>query len=138
MANFNKVILCGNLCRDVELRYTPNGKAVSDNSIGVNEKFGETENTIFVNLTFWGRQAEILSEYCGKGSSLLIDGRLSIEKWQDKDGNNRQNMKVVVNNFQMLGSKNSRPQAAVPNTSQSSEALPTTEVEPEVDGEIPF
>jgi len=109
--SFNKVILMGNMTRDVELRYTPNGTAVTDIGLAVNEKrknqAGELiEETTFVDVTLWGRNAEVAGEYLSKGSPILIEGRLKLDQWETDDGERRQKLKVVCDRMQMVGSKN--------------------------------
>ena len=110
MANFNKVILLGNLTRDIELRYTQGGTAVGKTGMAINRRFntqgGDTrEETCFVDLTVWGRQAEILNQYAGKGRPLFVEGRLEYSTWEDKDGGGkRSKLAVVVENFQFVDS----------------------------------
>ena len=108
MASFNRVILVGNLARDVEIKYLPSGNAVADGCVVVNDrrKQGDewVEEPIFVNLTLWGRTAEVASEYTSKGSPVLVEGRLKEEKWE-KDGEKRSRMVVVVEKLQLIGSK---------------------------------
>ncbi|MGM0491294.1 MAG: single-stranded DNA-binding protein, partial [Planctomycetota bacterium] len=87
MANFNRVILLGNLTRDVELRYTPRQTAVTDIGLAVNDRRksadGEwVEEATFVDVTLWGRTAEIASQYLGKGSPILVEGRLKLDTWE--------------------------------------------------------
>ena len=89
MANLNKVMLIGNVTRDPEVKYTPKGSAVTDLGIAVNRVYtpegGEKrEETTFVDITLWGRQAEIAGEYCKKGRSIYIEGRLQLDTWEDK------------------------------------------------------
>jgi single-strand DNA-binding protein len=108
--SFNKVILMGNMTRDVELRYTPSGTAVTDIGLAVNEKrknqAGElVEETTFVDVTLWGRNAEVAGEYLAKGSPILIEGRLKLDQWETDDGERRQKLKVVCDRMQMVGSK---------------------------------
>lgn len=111
MASYNRVVLVGNLTRDPELRYTPSGMAVTDVTLAVNDKRkganGEwIEEVTFVDVTLWGRTAEVVTEYSSKGSPLLIEGRLKQDKWQDKNtGENRSKLKVVGERMQLLGSK---------------------------------
>ena len=110
MANFNKVLLVGNLTRDPELKHTPSNQAVVAIGLAVNRQFttkeGEKrEETTFVDCEAWGRQAEVMAQYLSKGRPVLIEGRLKLDQWQDKDGNNRSKLKVVVENFQFLGSR---------------------------------
>lgn len=109
MANLNKVMLIGNVTRDPEIKYTPKGSAVTDLGIAVNRVFtpegGEKrEETTFVDVTLWGRQAEIAGEYCKKGRSIYIEGRLQLDSWEDKaTGQKRSKLRVVGENFQLLG-----------------------------------
>jgi len=110
MANFNKVILMGNLTRDVEMRATQGGTAIGKFGMAVNRKFkqqsGEMkEETCFVDLTAWGRQAEIISEYVKKGSPLFVEGRLEYSTWESQDGGKRSKLAVVVENFQLMGGR---------------------------------
>jgi single-strand DNA-binding protein len=110
MASFNKVILLGNLTRDPQLRYTPSQTAVVDFGIACNRKFrtqsGEDrEEVVFVDCTAWGRQAEVINQYCTKGRPLFVEGRLKLDTWEDKQGGGkRSKMTVVIENFQLLGS----------------------------------
>jgi single-strand DNA-binding protein len=108
MANLNKVFLIGNLTRDPELRYTPQGTAVGEFGLAINRQWkgpnGEKkEEVCFVDCQAWARAAEVISEYCKKGSSLFIEGRLRLDSWEGKDGQKRSRMRVVVENFQFLG-----------------------------------
>jgi single-strand DNA-binding protein len=109
VANFNKVILLGNLTRDVELRHTQGGQALAKFGMAINRKYtvnGEAkETTCFVDLTAWGRQAEVLSQYVKKGSQLFIEGRLEYSTWEAEGGGKRSKLEVVVENFQFVGSK---------------------------------
>lgn len=112
MASYNKVIIAGNLCRDVELRYTPGGAAVTEVTLAVNStRFDKKldkkiEECSFVDVTMWGRTAEIAGEYLSKGSNILIEGRLQEDQWDDKEtGKKRSKLKVVAENMTMLGSK---------------------------------
>jgi single-strand DNA-binding protein len=109
MASFNKVILLGNVTRDPELRYIANGTAVTDIGLAVNDRrktaTGEwVEETTFVDVTLWGRTAEIAGEYVTKGSPLLIDGRLKLDTWE-KDGKKNSKLRVVCDRMQLLGSR---------------------------------
>lgn len=111
MANFNRVVLVGNLTRDIELRYTSSQLAVADIGLAINDKRknqqGEfVEETTFVDITLWGRTAEIASEYLKKGSNVLIEGRLKLDSWADKEsGQKRSKLKVVGERLQLLGGK---------------------------------
>jgi single-strand DNA-binding protein len=108
MASYNRVILVGNLTRDPELRYIPSGTAVTDIGLAVNDRRknanGEwVEETTFLDVTLWGRQAEVASEYLSKGSPALIEGRLKLDTWETSDGQKRSKLKVVGERMQMLG-----------------------------------
>jgi single-strand DNA-binding protein len=110
MASYNRVILVGNLTRDIELRYTPSGTAVTEVGLAVNDRRknanGEwVEETTFVDVTLWGRTAEVASEYLSKGSNLLVEGRLKLDRWESKDGQKMQKLRVVGERMQMLGSR---------------------------------
>src|SRR2546429_2929378 len=113
MASFNKVILLGNLTRDPEVRYTPKGSAVADLGIAVNRQYtlenGEKrEEVTFVDVTFWGRTAEVAGEYLKKGRPVFIEGRLQLDTWDDKQsGQKRSKLKVIGETMQMLGSPRS-------------------------------
>jgi single-strand DNA-binding protein len=108
MASYNRVILVGNLTRDPELRYIPSGTAVTDVGLAVNDrvKRGDqwVEETTFVDVTLWGRQAEIANEYLSKGAPVLIEGRLKLDRWE-KEGQKHSKLKVVGERMQMLGGK---------------------------------
>lgn len=108
MASYNKVLLMGNLTRDPELRYTPKGTAVVEVGLAVNRRYtvdNETkEETTFVDVTFWGRQAETVNEYCRKGRPLFVEGRLQLDTWEDRQsGQKKSRLRVVGENFQFLG-----------------------------------
>jgi len=121
MANLNKVMLIGNLTRDPELRYTPKGSAVAEfglaiNRVWYNEQKQKQEETTFVDITLWARQAEIAQQYLTKGSPVYIEGRLSLDTWDDKaTGQKRSRLKVVGDGLQLLGSKNHPAGGAPPN-----------------------
>ncbi len=110
MANLNKVMLMGNLTRDPELRYTPKGTAVTDISMAINriwnnEQNQRQEDTIFVEVTLWGRQAEIAQQYLSKGRGVFIEGRLQMDTWEDKaSGQKRSKLKVVGETMHLLPS----------------------------------
>ena len=110
MASFNKVILMGNLTRDVELRQTPSQQAVANIGIAVNRSYktreGESrDETTFVDCEAWGRTAEVMAQYLAKGRPVHIEGRLKLDQWQDQQGQNRSKLKVVVENFQFVGGR---------------------------------
>jgi single-strand DNA-binding protein len=108
MASFNRVILVGNLTRDPELRYIPSGSAVSEIGLAVNDRVKKgdqwVDETTFVDVTLWGRTAEVANEYLSKGSSVLIEGRLKLDSWE-KDGQKRSKLRVIAEKMQMLGGR---------------------------------
>ncbi len=108
MANVNKVMLLGNLTRDVELRHTPKGTAVAEVGMAVNrarkgENGEKVEEVTFVDVTLWGRQAELAGEYLRKGRSVFIEGRLQLDSWTDPEGGKRSKLKVIGENMQFIG-----------------------------------
>jgi len=111
MANLNRVMLMGNLTRDPEIKYTAKGTAIADISIAVNRKWKDENNqqkedTTFVDLTAWGKTAELAGQYLTKGSSCYFEGRLNLETWDDKtSGQKRSKMKVIAESMQFLGGK---------------------------------
>jgi single-strand DNA-binding protein len=111
MPNLNKVFLMGNLTRDPELRYTPGGTAVASFGLAVNRKYrsqsGEDrEDTLFVDVTAFARQAEIIGEYMSKGRPIFIEGRLHLDQWEDKQsGSKRSKLSVTIENFQFIGGR---------------------------------
>jgi single-strand DNA-binding protein len=111
MANLNKVMLIGNLTRDPEVKYTPKGTAVAELGLAVNRIYSaengeKREETTFVDVTLWGRTAEIAGEYLKKGRPVFIEGRLQLDTWDDKQtGQKRSKLKVVGEGIQLLGSR---------------------------------
>jgi single-strand DNA-binding protein len=109
MANFNRVILVGNLVRDIELRYLQNGTAVADGRIAVNDSYKsgdkQVETTSFIDLTLWNKQAELAVEYTKKGSPVLVEGRLKQDSWETAEGEKRSKLIVVVEKIQFLAKK---------------------------------
>ncbi len=111
-ASFNRVILVGNLTRDPEVRYTPGGTAVTEIGLAVNRYWFDKgsnerkEETTFIDVTLWGRQAEVAGEYLSKGRPVLIEGRLQTDSWDDKEtGKRRTKLKVVGETLQLLGGR---------------------------------
>ena len=156
----NKVIMIGHLARDIELRYTQSQMAIGKTAIAVTRKYtlnGEKrEETCFIDLTFFGKQAEIANQYLGKGSKLAIEGYLKLDQWQDNNGQNRSKHSITVESMEMLGDakqnnqsyqqggySNQRPQQKQPQRQQYSEPqypeYPDVDSD-EIDGtdEIPF
>lgn len=157
---FNKVIIVGNLTRDIELRYTPSGTAVGGCGIASTRKFKggdgqQKEEVLFVDITFFGRTAEIANQYLKKGSKILIEGRLKLDSWTDQNGAKRSKHTVVVESMTMLDSRGDNnssyqaPQKPVPESSNqttpkqdsgfsqnsSENDIPSIDID---DDEIPF
>ncbi len=112
VASFNKVILLGNLTRDPEVRYTTGGTAVCDLTLAINHNYTDKrsnerkEEVSFIDVTLWGRTAEIAGEYLAKGRPVMIEGRLQQDKWDDKEtGQKRSKLKVVADSMQLLGGR---------------------------------
>ena len=108
MANFNKVMLMGNLTRDPQLSYTPNQTAVVDFGMAVNRRWtgqdGQSrDETCFVDCRMFGRRAEVVNKYCKKGNPLFVEGRLTFDSWQAQDGSKRSKLRVTVENFEFIG-----------------------------------
>lgn len=126
---FNKIVLVGNLTRDIELRYTQGGAAIGSSGIAVTRKYtlnGEKrEEMCFIDITFFGKQAEIANQYLGKGSKLAVEGYLKFEQWTDNNGQNRSKHTISVESMEMLGNKDGEPQKSntyqVSSTSQQSQ-----------------
>jgi single-strand DNA-binding protein len=149
MASFNKVLLLGNLTRDPEVRYTPKGSAVADLGIAVNRQYtldsGEKrEEVTFVDVTFWGRTAEVAGEYLKKGRPVFIEGRLQLDTWDDKQsGQKRSKLKVIGEMMQMLGSRpaaggDADEGAGASRSARSSTPPPKSAAAEPDDDEIPF
>jgi len=146
VANANKVILIGNITRDLELRYIPGGQAVVEFSIAVNQRFKDKagqsqEKTDFIPIVAWGKQAELIKQYLGKGSSVYVEGRLQQDSWEDKnDGTKKSKLKVVAQHVQFLDRAKNQNAAESDGTKWAKEA-PSKGVkseEEDLDSEIPF
>lgn len=137
--NLNKVIIAGNLTRDPELRYTPKGQAVGDFSIAIKRVWmvdgNKQEETTFLDVTVWGRQAENAKQYLSKGRGVFVEGRIQIEQWEDKaSGQKRSKCKIVAENIQFVGgAKSERAQ-------QSQQNVPIAAMDDALDNDddIPF
>ncbi len=154
MASFNKVILAGNLTRDPELRYTPKGTAIARIGIAVNRTWksetGETkEEVTFVDVDAWGRQAEVISQYLKKGRPILIEGRLKLDQWEDKNTHQKQSkLRVVLENFQFLdsgrgdgsgsGEGGGRPRPTSAPSAAPATNGPEADVQPPDEDDVPF
>jgi single-strand DNA-binding protein len=130
MANFNKVILAGNLTRDPELRYTPKGSAVVRLGMAINRTWksetGENkEEVTFVDVEAWERQAEVIAQYFRKGQPILIEGRLKLDTWEDKNTHQKvSKLKVRLESFSFIGTKGAE---GAPNPSASPASAPAGE-----------
>lgn len=141
---FNKIILLGNLCKDIELRYLQNNTAIANTSIATNRKYkkqdgSQGEEVMFIDLVFFGRSGEIANQYLKRGSKVLIEGRLKLEQWQDKNGNKRSKHIVHVESMQMLDNKPKDDYKQDDYKPPTPEILPKTELpNANEDNEIPF
>ncbi len=153
MANYNKVILIGNLTRDPEVRYTPKGVAIAKLGLAINRTWrdantGESkEEVTFVDIDAFGKQAETLSKYVRKGSPIMVEGRLRLDTWEDKQTNQkRSRLGVVLEGFQFLGgprtNEDGTPAPAAPRSAAPSAApvAPPSTVEeaPPSEDDVPF
>ena len=108
--NYNKIILMGNLTRDPQLTYLPSKTAVVEFGLAINRKWKSKDDedkseTCFVDCKAFGKQAETLNQYLKKGQPLMIEGRLQLSTWEDQSGNKRSKLRVIVETFQFLGTK---------------------------------
>jgi len=145
-ASFNRVILIGNLTRDPECRYIPNGTAVTDFGLAVNDRrkspTGEwIEETTFVDITLWGRTAEVASEFCSKGSPILVEGRLKLDTWE-AEGQKRSKLKVIGEKIQLLsaggGSKGTGSTGSFRQPTQATQSYDEMMPPPNDAEDIPF
>jgi single-strand DNA-binding protein len=147
MPNYNKVLLMGNLTRDIELKYTPSNQPVAKFGLAVNRKWkgadgSMQEETTFVDCDAWGRTAEVMNQYLSKGKPVFIEGRLRLDQWQDKDGSNRSKLKVVVESFEFIDSRGGGggggPEYAAPAAAGAATSRPAPSHEPIPEDDIPF
>jgi single-strand DNA-binding protein len=146
MASLNKVLLMGNLTRDPELRHTPKGTAVADLSIAVNDRMpdgngGWKDKVTFVDFTAWGSTAENAHKYLAKGRPILVEGRLELDTWDDKEtGKKRSKLKVVAESVQFLPSGKPKEQPAMAGAGAAGSPHPAGEpfTPDEDDDDIPF
>jgi len=142
MASFNKVILAGNLTRDPELRYTPKGLAVAKIGLAVNRSWkneaGETkEEATFIDVEAWGRQGEVIAQYMKKGRPLLVEGRLKLDTWEDKNTKQKQSkLKVVLESFSFIDSNRGEAGGA-PAPARSSAPAPASPPAEPAEGDAP-
>jgi single-strand DNA-binding protein len=134
-SSFNRVILMGNLTRSPELKHLQSGVAVLEAGLAINEKYKDksgnyVDDVVFVDVTLWGRSAEVCAEYCDKGSAVMIEGRLKLQQWE-KDGQKRSKLSVTGESLKLLGSKGDR------GTPRQSDPGPARDPAP-TEVEIPF
>ena len=143
MPSYNRVLLMGNLTKNPELRQTPSGTAVTEFGLAVNESYknkaGEmVEQTCFVDVVVWGRQAETSAEYLHKGSLAFIEGRLQLDKWENEKGEKRSKLRVRADRVQFLGAPGKNTEfTAASGESAPQEASPPTAI-PADDDDVPF
>jgi len=145
---FNKIILVGNLTRDLEVRYTASNLAIGNTGIATNKKYKnqmgeEKEEVMFLDITFFGRTAEVANQYLKKGSKVLVDGRLKLDQWTDKSGQKRSKHSLVVESMKMLGGREEKDFVGQVPTERRSEDVAkqtvSSNVELSFDGEeLPF
>lgn len=144
MANFNKVILAGNLTRDIQLSTLPSGQVVGECGMAINRKWrpqggGDMrEEVCFVDFRVYGKGAETLNQYVGKGSPLLIEGRLKFDQWEAKDGGKRSKLYVIVDTFQFLGSAKGERRSNQESDAPHEEPGPDAAGQDDGDTEVPF
>ena len=141
--SFNKVILVGNLGRDPELRYTPQGTPVCSFSMATNErrkdKAGEMQDqTTWFRVTLWGRQAETASQYLTKGRPVYIEGRLRVEEWTDRDGKARHTLEVHATDMQFIGGGRGEQEAPMERAAAATGGAAPPEQTDLSDDDIPF
>jgi single-strand DNA-binding protein len=143
MKSINQVILLGNLTRDPELRYTPNGNAVIGFSIATNRQWVEKnsgekkEATEFHDIVFWGKAAEIISQYVVKGSKILVQGRLQTRSWEGQDGIKRYKTEIVGNDFVLFDKKGEKTEI-VDDSEPQTEKVEAETKEEIVSDDLPF
>ena len=138
MASFNKVILAGNIVRDPELRFSPSNLAVARTALAVNSRYKEKDETMFIDIVVFGKQAETLNSYATKGTPVLVEGRLSQNRWEDESGKARYKYEVIVQSFQLLGSRRDRDEMSMGDMGASDDYKVSDKMIEEEDDDIPF
>ena len=147
MGSLNKIMLIGNLGADPEMKYLPSGSAVVNLSLATTDKWkdkesgAQKEKTEWHRISFFGKPAEVIAEYCSKGSSLYVEGQIETRKWQDKEGNDRYTTEVKGRNFQFLGGgqgNKGRSEPASGEPEGSSEPAAEPKPQEDFDDDIPF
>jgi single-strand DNA-binding protein len=137
MASLNRVMLMGNITRDVELKTTSGGTMVGRLSLAVNRKWAgsdgeKKEEVVFVDCEAWGKTAETMAKFLAKGRGVYLEGRLKLDQWEDKDGGKRSKLSVVVDSFQFIDAKPAEAPVG------RGEAAPSRSTPPKPDDDLPF
>jgi len=132
--NYNKLIIVGHFTKDPVLSYTPNQTAVVEFGIATNRNWTgqdgtKQEEVLFVDCVMYGKRASAIREYCSKGDPLLVEGRLKLDTWQAQDGTNRSKHRVIIENFQFMGSPKDKPQGQ---PQEPQQARPDVGEDPEI------
>lgn len=140
MANFNKVILMGNITRDPEIKMLPSGTAVCEFGLAINRNWTAQDGTkkeevTFVDISAFGNQAETLTKYVKKGSPLHVEGRLKLDQWEAQDGSKRSKLRVILESFQFLGSKQEEAQGEYQGEPQR-QAAPRGQARPKTNSNV--
>ena len=143
MASFNKVILVGNLTRDPELRVTGTGLSICKLGLAVNRSYtskdGESKDeTTYVDVDAFGKQAEILGKYMQKGRPLMVEGRLKLDQWESNDGQKRSKLGIVLESFQFIGGRDDNVLRSTSATDSSSQEISNNAQGESFDGDVPF
>lgn len=136
MANFNKVILIGNLTKDPEIRYTPNGTAVASFSIAINRRYKQGEElkdeVCYIDIVVFGKQAESCGKYLSKGNGIIVDGRLQQRRWETEDGQKRSKHEVVAQSIRFLSKRDDSSKEGMPDDTAITSQSETS------DNDVPF
>ena len=143
MASYNRVLLMGNLTRDPELRQTSSNNPVANIGLAVNRSYttksGERrEEATFIDCEAWGRTAEVMSRYLKKGRPVFVDGRLKLDEWEDREGNRRHKLKVVIEQFQFINSNPNRSEDSNDDHSEEMGDVYEADHQTMTDDSIPF
>lgn len=144
MANFNRVLLMGNLTRDPQLSYTPNQTAVVDFGMAMNRRWtgqdgNQRDETCFVDCRMFGKRAEVINKYCKRGNPLFVEGRLTFDSWEAQDGSKRSKLRVTVENFEFIsGGGGGGGSDGAGQTSQSTSGTNSGAQQQAGDDDIPF
>ena len=134
----NLVILKGRFTRDIELSFTNNQVAIAKGSIAVNDNYKEKENTYFFNVTAFAKTAEMIAEYFGKGKEILITGKLTQNKWTDKEGKDRTSNDIIINSFDFCGKKSDSANNAPSEPQQDTQSNDFPQFDQDDPNDVPF